>query len=98
MCLDGTVYLYLCASVGNKFNNLTAAWMYIPWVYCTYILSWSTLQHHRLSHALVCPYSTVASSVVGVNVPSEMSVSPTSQAAATGGKCVCVCVCVCVCA
>ena len=52
----------------------------------------------------VCPYSTVASSVVTVNVPSEEGPSEglapvIHQASATSGKCVCcaVCVCVCVC-
>ena len=45
----------------------------------------------------ICPYSTVAPSVVATHVPSEegsseMSVSPTRQAPATGGKCVFVCV------
>ena len=51
----------------------------------------------------MCPYSTVAPSVVVARAPSEegsseMSVSPTRQAPATGGKCVCVCVCECMCA
>ena len=49
----------------------------------------------------VCPYSTVASSVVAMNVPSEegSSKGPDSsirQAPKARGKCVCVCVCVCV--
>ena len=44
----------------------------------------------------VCPYSTVAPSVVVTRAPSvevslEISVSPTRQAPATGGVCVCVC-------
>ena len=50
-----------------------------------------------LPYTCVCPYSTVAPSVVATRAPSvegssEMSVSPTSQGAATGGVCVRACV------